>query len=301
MGANIIESPWFGQSTFKKPTNVTSGREQPAFIDLPWGLDFNSAMNRVFSMLALVAFFAVQASVAFSAPPEVLSIRGNHNIEDFNRAKKALHKIFDGYEETLYCGCRYYGKELNLNSCGISIPDAPKRLKRLEWEHMVPAAKFGEAIKAWITGDDVCVESSSGKGHKHSGAKGRKCAEKASPLFRQMEGDLYNLWPESGEVNGARSNKPPRESVEVTRTFGTCGTKIGKKYFEPRKEVRGIVARAYLYMNWAYEVSVSEDEKTMFEKWDRDNPPTPWECERTERIKRVQGNANPFTEKACRS
>jgi deoxyribonuclease-1 len=252
-----------------------------------------------------ILFFALLAPLASrSAAPEVLSIRGNHNISDFNHAKKALKKIFNGHEETLYCGCRYYGKELNLNSCGIYVPDAPKRLKRLEWEHMVPAAKFGEAIKAWKTGDDACETADTVHrqyGHSHGQAKGRKCAEKASPLFRQMEGDLYNLWPESGEVNGARSNKPPRESVEESKVFGSCETKIGKKYFAPRKEVRGVVARAYLYMVWAYEVAISEDEKQMFEKWNRENLPTQWECERAQRIKDVQGNANPFAEKACRA
>lgn len=246
----------------------------------------------------ITLFFSLFLSwdAGLATPAEVLSIRGNHDIEDFSQAKRVLKKVFSGHEETLYCGCRYYGKELNLNSCGVYVPEAPKRLKRLEWEHIVPAAKFGEAIKAWKTGDQIC------SGGKKGSRKGRKCAERASPLFRQMEGDLYNLWPESGEINGARSNKPPREQADGRlRTFGSCLTKIGRKLFEPRKEARGIIARAYLYMNWAYDVSLSDSERRMFERWERENPPGAWECERAERIKKLQGNTNPFVTKACAS
>ena len=233
-------------------------------------------------------------SVVMAAPPEVLSIRGNRKLEDFAGAKRVARQVFQGSERTLYCGCRYYGKELNLNSCGIHAPGKKsKRLRKLEWEHVVPAAKFGQALESWKTGADVCVKDGKKK-------RGRKCAEKASPLFRQMEADLHNLWPESGEINRARSDKPPVEAVsgDVT-SYGPCATRVGKKSFEPRPEARGPVARAYLYMNWAYDVALSADEKELFNKWDKAHPPSEFECERDKRIRKLQGNSNPFLEKAC--
>src|SRR5262245_47144094 len=110
-------------------------------------------MSRTLETIALAVILGFsttpEALAAKPAQPEVLSIRGNHNIDDFPEAKRVVRRVFDGHELTLYCGCKYYGKELNLNSCGIIAPGASKRLKRLEWEHMVPAAKFGQALAAW--------------------------------------------------------------------------------------------------------------------------------------------------------
>lgn len=225
----------------------------------------------------------------FTLATEVMSVNGNRLVSNFAHAKKVLPKIYEGHNETIYCGCKVYGKEVNMNSCGASSPGQSSRYKKMEWEHVVPAERLGQVVKSWGNGDSVC-----------KGKKGRKCAEKASPLFRQMEGDLYNLWPESGGINAARSNKPPVErfSGKVTK-FGSCETVVGKKGFIPRKSVRGEIARTYFYMAEAYGLQLSESEKKMFSDWSQKDPVTPWECERGRRIKKVQGNSNPVLEKAC--
>lgn len=221
---------------------------------------------------------------------EVLSIKGNKHIENFSEAKKSLRTVFKGYETTLYCGCKYYGKELNLNSCGVYSSSSSARLKRLEWEHVMPAERFGRIISSWSNGSSVCSKRE----------KGRKCAGKASALFRQMEGDLYNLYPESGGINQARSNKPPFESMsEALKDFGKCETRVGKKGFVPRKEARGEITRSYLYMSDAYEIDLSSTERKMFESWNRNDPPDKGECERAKRIYKIQGNKNRFIEASC--
>jgi len=229
------------------------------------------------------------SQTAFSL--EALSIKGNRNISNFSEAKKNLHKIHADNQTTLYCGCKYYGKEVNMNSCQSSAPGQSSRFKKLEWEHVVPANKFGEVIASWSQGDAICKNK-----------KGRKCAGKASALFRQMEGDMYNLWPESGGINSARSNKPPVASLrEPAKTFGKCETVVGKKAFAPRTEVRGEVARAYLYMHNAYEIPLSKEELDLYQAWNQADPANKWECERGRRIKKIQGNTNPILEQSCSS
>ena len=249
-------------------------------------------MRRYYQFPVVIFVLAAVCSLSPGAAraAELMSIKGNKYVSDFSQAKRHLHKIYSGHETTLYCGCRYYGKELNLNSCGVFVPNANKRLKRLEWEHVVPAERLGRVVNSWANGDSVC------KGRK----KGRKCAAQASPLFRQMEGDLYNLYPESGGINQARSNKPPRESLagKITK-FGTCETSIGKSGFVPRKSVRGEIARTYLYMSDAYDIPLTKDELAMFSGWSAQDPVDKWECERSRKIKAVQGNRNRFVEDLC--
>lgn len=240
------------------------------------------------SLALLLSLFLVSPA-GLSA--ELMIAKGNRHIDNFSEAKKNLHKIFSDHQVTLYCGCKYYGKEVNMNSCNSSSPGQSSRFKKLEWEHVVPADKMGDVVKSWSEGDAVC-----------KGKKGRKCAAKASPLFRQMEGDMYNLWPESGGINAARSNKPPAETVRgKIQTFGKCETRVGSKEFSPRKEVRGEIARAYLYMREIYSIPLSPEEISLYQKWSQQDPVDSWECERGRRIKKIQGNANPVLEEACQA
>jgi deoxyribonuclease-1 len=234
-----------------------------------------------------IIFMIFMSESSFSA--DVMSLKGNKFVHDFNAAKKLLPKLYLDHQETIYCGCKYYGKEVNMNSCNSSSEGQTSRYKKLEWEHVVPAARLGKVVSSWTHGDETCKNK-----------KGRKCAEKASSLFRQMEGDLYNLWPESGGINQARSNKEPADEAEYnSKTFGSCQTKVGRKSFSPRKEIRGKIARTYLYMNKAYDLDLSEKQVQMFRAWNSSTPVDAWECERARRIKKLQGNANSFVEEKC--
>lgn len=237
----------------------------------------------------LMSLFVSLFLSSFSFAAEVQSAYGNRYISGFPEAKRVLPKIYSGHQTTLYCGCKYYGKEVNMNSCNAYSEGQSSRFKKLEWEHVVPAEKLGRVTASWSQGDLVCKKK-----------KGRKCAEKASPLFRQMEGDLYNLWPESGGINGARSDKPPRDSVEgKLQAFGKCETVVGKNAFAPRKEVHGEIARTYLYMKDVYGIPLTEEEVNQFKRWDQEDPVDAWECERARRIKDLQGNVNRFVEEPC--
>ncbi len=107
----------------------------------------------------------------------------------FYQAKRQLIKIYQDHPVTFYCGCGYTGtKKLapEWDSCGFTPRKQVKRSSRIEWEHVMPAHQFGHQLQCWQDG-------------------GRKGCRKDQE-FKAMEGDMHNLVPAVGEVNGDRSN-----------------------------------------------------------------------------------------------
>jgi deoxyribonuclease I len=229
------------------------------------------------------------------------SPRGNTQIANFNAAKKQLAEhVYMDHRITLYCGCQYDAHgAVQLGTCDYKIKHNQSRGKRIEWEHAVPAARFGHSFKAWRQGDPRCVVGSGKNKGKHY--SGRKCAEKASPDFNHMEGDMYNLFPAVGELNADHSNKPLGIIPGEAREYGACDIEISKTTLEPGDSIRGDMARATLYMDWAYpgRIKLTDEERAMFEQWDAADPVDAWECERAKRIQSAQGNDNPLVSKHC--
>lgn len=252
----------------------------------------------------LLAWVLVLASCTNSRGPKpgpapAPSSGGNQKIESFSQAKQYALKIHAEHPYTIYCGCRYEAKRVDLRSCGYKVHSDARRASRLEWEHVVPAHAFGQAFAEWREGSDQCVK----RGGKPF--KGRKCAE-TNPEFARMEADLYNLWPEVGELNGLRSNLsmaalggPARHPSSIT--FGECKAVIADKKFEPMDQAKGIVARTYMYMNQAYPGRgiISAKNEKLFEAWDKMFPVSDWECKRADKIRTVQGNENPVLSARC--
>jgi len=188
---------------------------------------------------------------------------------------------------TFYCGCEFDSKKnINNNTCDYS-PRKPsnKRSRKLEWEHVVPAAKFGENLKCWK--EKICVR-------KGKLFRGRKCCGKVSEVFRSMESDLHNLFPAIGEVNGDRSNYIFGEIPGESRIYGQCDIEITKRTAEPNEKIRGDIARSYFYMMTLYNISLDVKFLRMLKSWNKIDPPDQWEIARNSLIEEVQGNRNPF-------
>lgn len=218
---------------------------------------------------------------------------GNQKIRSFQEAKRLLPALHEAHPKTIYCGCSYRGKTVDLKSCGYKPKKDRARAQRLEWEHVVPAEAFGQSFPEWREGSTKCVK----KGRRF---RGRKCAEK-NPEFGRMEGDLYNLWPEIGELNGLRSNFSMAEIPGKPGAFGACAVKLKDRKFEPMDSAKGVVARAYLYMEGAYPGRgiVSGKNRKLFQAWDKLHPPAGWECEWARRVLAKQGNRHPFLQIRC--
>jgi deoxyribonuclease I len=75
-----------------------------------------------------------------------------------------------------------------------------------------------------------------------------------------------------------------------------CDIEIENRKVEPRPEIRGDIARTYMYMEQAYPGHgiISQSNQKLFAAWDRLDPVDDWERERARRIEAIQGNQNPF-------
>lgn len=224
------------------------------------------------------------------APPHV-SVPGPTHARNFREAKRVLAAFYAKRDaHTVYSGCTLRRGIPDWGHCCLRREETHRA--PIEWEHVVPAAAFGGALPEWRNGHPRCEK------HGHS-FRGRKCARRASERFQRMEGDMHNLFPELGDVNGARSNLP-MGTVPVANghhpELATCGLQFGDASVEPRAEVRGEVARAYLYMNAVYFdlVELSPTARATYEAWNASDPPDDLERERNRMISLEQGNANPW-------
>ena len=219
----------------------------------------------------------------------------NTQITSFSKSKKLLLKLYKVHPVALYCGCSFKGKKPNLSSCGYVPKKDRKRANRIEWEHVVPAHAFGQSFSEWRKGHPKCFNK---KGKKF---KGRKCAQKINEEYRRMQADMFNLYPAIGEVNGRRSNYSMGIIEGEKREFGKCDVEIKSRKVEPREEIRGEIARTYMYMDSAYPGRgiISKKNKKLFEAWNKSDPVDEWECERARKIERIQGNRNEVVMVEC--
>lgn len=246
----------------------------------------------------------------FAGPPASgpMGSSGNHGIRVFDEAKKELGRIYAaaGQHVDLYCGCTFtpsqgHGMRVDLTACGYVAARDAARAERIEWEHAVPAAAFGHSFTEWTSGHPKCVDTKGKPFH------GRKCARIASAEFARIEADLHNLFPVVGEVNGLRGDLPmgvldppdkphAHTGLGATFRFGACTSAIERGVFQPRREVRGELARAYKYMAKSYpERGIIDDaHRPVFDAWDAEDPPDAWERDRNKRIAARQGNPNDF-------
>ncbi|MBL7543379.1 MAG: endonuclease [Bdellovibrionaceae bacterium] len=211
-------------------------------------------------------------------------------IDDFSKAKIFLNKKLDYFESsTIYCSCKVIGKKIDLRSCEYKVHKDAKRASRLEWEHVVPAEAFGKSFVEWREGSPNCTK----KGKKF---KGRKCAE-TNAEFRKMESDLYNLFPEIGELNGLRSSFSMAALTSSKYDFGKCKVKIDDRKFEPQDSSKGVVARTYLNFEKRYPGKgvISDKNRPLFEAWNEMYPVSEIECKRWAAFEKVNGYKHLFS------
>ncbi len=209
-------------------------------------------------------------------------------MDSFNAAKKVLPSIYRqlDHPSTIYCGCPVSIERnrfvLDLKTCGYQVRKQAKRAARVEIEHVMPAWEFGHQLQCWQNG-------------------GRKqCATDAR--FAVMEGDLHNLFPAVGEVNGDRSNFQFSQWNATPYQYGKCEMVVDFKsrLAQPPERSRGVIARAYLYMADRYSIRLAPAQRRLYEAWDRTYAPDANECRRNVLITKQQGNDNPYVTARCR-
>lgn len=119
--------------------------------------------------------------------------------------------------------------------------------------------------------------------------------------FDHAEADMHNLWPAVGKLNSSRGQKPFGEiegettkEINIWSSSFSCEFENDGKIVEPRKIVRGNLARSIFYMCKEYGFPVPRGMMPILRKWNRDDPPTQAERKRADRIAGIQGTRNPF-------
>ena len=97
----------------------------------------------------------------------------------FSEAKKIAWRLYAQQSIEFYCGCRYQGNRVDLQSCGYQPRKNAQRAARIEWEHVVPAWVIGHQRRCWQQG-------------------GRQNCTRNDEAFRRAEADLFNLVPAIG-------------------------------------------------------------------------------------------------------
>lgn len=211
----------------------------------------------------------------------VMSWMVNAAPSDFDSAKRLARKIYPSQSKTWYCGCtfRWQGEkaQLDLASCGYRVRKNVQRAQRLEWEHVVPAQQFGHTLACWRQG-------------------GRQLCGKKDAFFNQMEGDLYNLRPAIGEVNGDRAHYRYSELTGTATEYGNCPIQIDsrRELAEPADAIKGDTARIYFYMMERYNVDVTDREYQLFLRWHQQDPVDDVEFRLNHTIARYMGWPNPY-------
>lgn len=220
------------------------------------------------------------------APLSAYSLSFTHyHQNNFSQAKAYAAWINADAPADFYCGCKisWHGKKgvPDLSSCGYSVRKNANRAERIEWEHVMPAWEFGHQRQCWQNG-------------------GRKSCSKDAD-YRRIESDLHNLQPAIGEVNGDRNNFQYSQWNGGEQQYGQCSMKVDfkQKLAQPPERARGAIARTYFYMRDQYHLRLSRQQTQLFTAWDKQYPVTSWECERDNRIAKVQGNHNSYVQQAC--
>lgn len=220
------------------------------------------------------------------APLSAYSLSFTHyHQNNFSQAKVYAAQINADAPADFYCGCKisWHGKKgvPDLSSCGYSVRKNANRAERIEWEHVMPAWEFGHQRQCWQNG-------------------GRKSCSKDAD-YRRIESDLHNLQPAIGEVNGDRNNFQYSQWNGGEQQYGQCSMKVDfkQKLAQPPERARGAIARTYFYMRDQYHLRLSRQQTQLFTVWDKQYPVTSWECERDNRIAKVQGNHNSYVQQAC--
>lgn len=243
-------------------------------------------MRKIFVSLLV----ALIPSIALGEPPD-------RPLKNFESAKKiARDVIYSDHNTDFYCDCDYTPAKagssgtIDASRCGYVPRKNKARGKKLEWEHVVPAYYFGVKRACWKKENAKCVKSDG------TPYKGRACCGKVDKTFQKIEADLHNLTPAVGELNGDRSNLPYGIVSGGAKEYGQCDFKIGgtPRATEPRDEVKGDAARIWFYMADTYGITLTDEQRTMFEEWAQNDPIGRWERLRDARIEAAQGNHNQY-------
>lgn len=259
---------------------------------MTWQKSFEPMIKRL-TFTALMIFVMTLSSCG----------KSNKKFDNFSEVKQLLlEKVYYDNRKTFYCKCRFSKNKKVRCRTGKG-----KRSRTVEWEHVVPASRFGKTFDQWKSKKSwECILPELIQmitGLRCRRTSGRENLRNKSKEYRLMESDMYNLVPAVGRINQKRSNLDFGIIPGEKRQFGACDFEVSPKFAEPAPGIRGDIARIYFYMSHAYpeRIKLEPEEKRFFEKWNESDPVDQWECTRGRRIEKLQGSKNPILKAACKA
>lgn len=109
-----------------------------------------------------------------------------------------------------------------------------------------------------------------------------------------MKSDLFHLFPCDDLSNTRRGDNP--FGIVTNPTWTSGGSKSTNTLFEPRDQVKGMIARTMFYFTLRYQNynSFLTNQEAVLRNWFTAYPPTVIERTRNEKISTMQMNRNPF-------
>lgn len=190
-------------------------------------------------------------------------------IPDYDTARDRFfyREVYPDGGNTLYCDAAFTNRK------GLNV------------EHVYPAS--------WMKETAGCPASYS-----------RKRCRAESDRFNRMEADLHNLYPALADVNQDRSNylfailgtDDEDQVYSHPRVPAGCDFEFDADLgqAEPRRAVRGEIARAIFYMHQEYGAPIDPEMGQLLIAWHRSDAPSDEERARNDRIEALQGTRNPF-------
>jgi deoxyribonuclease-1 len=112
--------------------------------------------------------------------------------------------------------------------------------------------------------------------------------------YKRVEADPHNLWPAIATINSSRGKKLfgeiPGERRTLPRSIAAdsiCDYERTATVVEPRRAVRGDIARLLFYMHVEYELNL-KGMMPMLKRWNAKDPPNAHERWRNNQIERLQ-------------
>lgn len=195
----------------------------------------------------------------------------------FDQARQILPDIYKDIK-TVYCDCDWKDNRVLKNTCSYKPKKKNGRTYGLEFEHIVSASELGKEFPK------IKCYNKNGIGFT-----GRNCLRRYYKDFKEMEGNLHNIWPLEGGLNITRSNKKFGIIEGESRKYGTCDIEFNKDTIEIKNEKMGLIARTYLYMSSKYPkyIKLSSKQVEDYQALNKQYPPTKDECLVNERISKI--------------
>ena len=223
----------------------------------------------------------------------LLVARGYDAPDNRSQVKNLLKMMDLDYKIAPLTGCSY---NYDITSCmdktivDTRLCNVSEVNQTIKWIQVVPDWFFGRHMDCM--NKDICTNVFT---KEKFGSP--MCCRRVNPKYKMMEADLFNLIPAISKVASKRESRLFFDVVKPEFSVGNL--KFDDDFIEPRDEVKGDIARVYLYMDARYDLNLSKQQKETYFRWHALDPVDRHECSVAKIILKVQGGENSLVEEGC--